>query len=259
MLPFSTLLRNALLLFEEKIMLFVAVTAIPLFVSYAIYWLLLNKIINTLATVHSVEQLQAMFSLNSSTTYLSSAAFLVIALINIFGLIANPIVASYNKHITWKTIIPESAKFFFSYIGLTILISLSLFGILIVSYLVCTIIASIFGYINHSYLNTVFFLLIPLVPNVLVLFSGIFFVFAPFALVTNQAGAWAALLTSWRLVKQHFFGIVIRLGLILIILILLTTLLQFIPLVGWSLAILISNITLTVFNYTLYLHLTTNE
>jgi hypothetical protein len=235
LLPFNTLLR------------------------YAIYWFLLNKIISTFIATNSIAQLQTMFALNSANTYLIIAAILVIIVINIFGLIANPIVASYNKHITWKTIIPESAKFFFSYIGLTLLISLTLFGILVLSYFICTLIVGIFGYINHAYFTTVFSTLIPLVPSLISLFSGIFFIFAPYALVNNQTGAWPALLTSGHLVKQNLFGVVVRLGLLLIILALLSSILQFIPLFGWSLAIMISNITLTVFNYTLYLHLTTNK
>lgn len=256
LLPFSTLLHNTVLLLEEKFVLFVAVVTIPLLATYVCYWLLLGIVLTDLQTIHSFVQLQQLFSWNSGTPYLIIAAGTFITVITIFGLLGGPIVATYNAHITWRTIVPRTLRYVFPYIRLTLFIGLCLFGVILLSYALATLVVGVTGLIHRPYFDVTYTAIIPLFPNLMVLLSGIFFIFTPYVLVSQErANAWNALLTSVRLVKKHFWGTLVRMGLVIALVFILASVLQFIPLVGIPLALIISNITITAYTYILYQNL----
>lgn len=256
LLPFTTLLHNTLLLLEEKFLLFVAVATIPLLATYVCYWLVLGVLMTDLQSVTSFAQLQQLFSWNSSAPYLIIFASLFITIVTIFGLLGTPIVATYNQHITWRTVVPRILRYVLPYIRLTLLTGLCLFGVVLLSYALATIVIGVTGLIQREYLDPFYSAVIPLFPNLMVLFSGLFFIFTPYVLVSQERGqAWPAMLTSVRLVRRHFWGIVVRVGLVIALLSILASVLQFIPVVGVALALILSNITLTAYNYILYQHL----
>ncbi len=256
LLPFSTLLYNAILLIERRFVLFLAVITIPLITTYFCYWLLLGILLIDLRNVQSITQLQQLFSWDNSTPYLIIFSGLFIMVVTLFGLIGGPVVATYNDHIHWRTIIPRIAHYVLPYVLLTVLIGFCLFGVLLLSYAVTTIVVSIAGLIRPSFLDPTYTVLIPLLPNSILLISGIFFIFAPYVLVSHeQPKAWLALLSSVRLVKHHFWFVTFRVSIVSALLAILSSVLQFIPIVGLWLAVIISSIVLTAYNYVLYQNL----
>lgn len=256
LLPFTTLLHNSILLLEGKFILFVAVVTIPLLATYVCYWLLLGIVVTDLQNVDSLVQLQQLFSWQSSRPYLIIAAGLFITVVTIFGLLGGPVVATYNEHITWRTIVPRTLRYVLAYIRLTLLVGLCLLGVLLISYALATVVVGIAGLLRRDYLDITYYSIIPLFPNVMLLFGSLFFIFTPYVLVSQeQPQAWKALLISARLVKRHFWGVLVRVGLAIALISILASVLQFIPLVGVPLALILSSITLTAYNYILYQHL----
>ena len=256
LLPFTTLLHNSVLLLERKFVLFVAVVTIPLLLTYVCYWLLLGVVVTDLQSVNSLVQLQQLFSWQSSRPYLIIAAGLFITIVTIFGLLGGPVVATYNEHITWRTIVPRTLRYVLAYVRLTILVGLCLLGVLLMSYALATLVIGVVGFIQRDYLDAMYNSIIPLFPNLMLLFGSLFFIFTPYILVSQeQPQAWQALLISVRLVKRHFWGVLIRVGLVITLISILASVLQFIPLVGIPLALILSSITLTAYNYILYQHL----
>ncbi|MBI2415304.1 MAG: hypothetical protein HYV33_01425 [Candidatus Kerfeldbacteria bacterium] len=253
---FSDLLHRSIRLLEHTMPVFLVAVAVPLLLSYSIFVLGVGLLINDVSTVQTYQDLVNIFSLDNPTLYYILIITMVAAVINIIGLLAAPVAAVRHDHVSVKNIFQTTLSYFWSYV-MVLLITVVLFGIAIIaSFVLVAGIMILIGLVDRSAIDVWYPYLATYIPSLAIGVVAFGVMFAPYHLVEQRAGAWAAIRTSIQVVRGQWVGLLIRELILLLSLSVITFIIQFIPVVGTALGILISTIILTTYNYILYSELT---
>lgn len=244
--------HRAAYFFEHNFPQIIFAIAFPTVVSLLIFWTGIGVTVAQLNQISTFQELTALFSWGSPTTYMLFMMGLVLFGLNIIGLIAGPLVMVNHERMKVTEILPKSISYFFAYLRLSILVVLALLALYIVVYLLIIIISTIVGFIDFNYLEPTFNTLAAILPNAAIILMALLFMFAPFALIQHNQGAYHALATSVVLVRLNFWHIVLRLSVVISMILLISFLLLFIPYVGYGLSFFMSGVVMTVYNYVLY-------
>lgn len=250
--PLSQSFHRAAFFLSEYFPQILFAVALPTLISLIIFWTGFGVTLAEITHVTNFAQLTQLFSWASPTTYMLIMMGLILFALDIIGLIAGPLVLIQHGRITLSQILPKTLTYFFAYLRLGILVALAMILLYVILYLVITILTIIIGLINYSYLEPTFTTLAGVLPNVGIVVMAIFFMFAPFALIQYNQGAYQALAASAGLVRAHFWPIVLRLALVISCVVLIDFLLLFIPYVGYGLSFFFSTLVITTYNYVLF-------
>lgn len=259
MKSFSTLLHDTAELIEKYFLEFLFATAVPFMFSYIFLWISSGLFINEFNKISNFNQLKELFAWDNRLLYLILILLVTIGFLNILGLIANPIVAVLQKKITIRNIFPTAMKYFGSYLWMLIIMSMIMLLLLIIGHLSVVLISIIVGIISVSLLDSIQIHLVNWIPSSLMMLGSLFFILTPYILIEKNNGAWQAIKTGATFVIHHFWSVLIREILLLISLSVMVFILQFVPLVGSFIAILLTSIILTAYNYIIYKDLTTKS
>lgn len=249
--PISTTFQRSWYFFEHHFLNILFAIALPVIVGLALLWTAFGVTLAEIQQTGSIDQLLAIFSLSSPTAYMLLVVAVAGFIIQIIGLIAGPLVM-VEPNISWKEIFPKSFSYFFSYLRLTFIVMGAVIMLYLICYLLITIITIIAGMINIDFIAPTLDVLSAIVPNLALVMAAVFFIFAPFVLVQIKTGAYQALVMSAVLVKNNFWGIVVRLVVVLMCVFVIGVALSFIPYVGFALSALVSSIVMTIYTFVLY-------
>lgn len=236
-----------------------AATGLPLLISYGVVWLTIGATFSRIQTTGSYEELITLFSPSSTLSYTLVLVGLVVFAINLIGWIAGPLVTIEQDRITLRTLFPRALKYFGPYFALALIVLLAAIVLQLFIFLIITIIITMVGFVDQNAIITVENYLIISLPDIGLFLLVLSVMFAPYFLIEQNLTAWQAILKSMGLVKRHFITTLVRFLLIAVLILLISFILGFIPIVGGALAYLIGGMTLTVYNYHLYKGLTTAE
>lgn len=249
--PFSTLAQDTMTFVGEHLLKLFVVVALPSTISFVIAWGGIAVLIARFNALSSWDQFVNFFSVSNSTMYIAVVIFGVVLILNVFGLIATPLV-TVDPYIPYRALLRRTAKYVGSYLLLMILVTLASAVIIAMSYLVITIIVTLIGMYKLSLIQVWEENLSLYLPNIALALMSVFFLYSPYILIEQGGRAWNALSTSASLVRHNFIHVIIRTVIIIACISVLTFLLQFIPVVGYGLAFFVSTIILTVYNYFVY-------
>lgn len=231
---------------------------VPLFLSYAVVWLTVGAVVSQLNSITTFQELTALFSGSSPVTYTLLVTAVVVLAINIMGWVAGPLITIEQDKIKLLDLFPKAAKYFWSYFVLALLVIFGLVLLELAVFLVITIIITLVGFIDTAFIATWESYLVGILPDVALVVFMVALMFAPYFLIDQKLTAWQATQRSVSLVWHHFGTVMIRFLLLATIIVIVSFVLQFIPIFGGALAYLVGSILLTVYNYHLYKGLTSN-
>ncbi len=230
---------------------------VPLFLSYAVVWLTVGAVVSQLQSISTFQELTALFSGSSPVTYTLLVTAVVVLAINIMGWVAGPLVTIEQGKIKLLELFPKATKYFWSYFALAVMVICGAVVLEIMVFLVITIIITAVGFFDTALIATWENYLVSIVPDVVIIVYMVALMFAPYFLIDQKLTAWQATQRSLSLVWHHFGTVMVRFLLLATIIIIISFVLQFIPIFGGALAYLVGSILLTVYNYYLYKGLTT--
>ncbi len=257
MQSFSSLIQNSFAFLEVYFLELLFAVSLPLIVTYLFAWTTSGMYINKINAITNYQQLLDLFSLQSGINYFAIIAVLVIAVTSLIGLISAPLVAVKHKDLTIRTIFPETLKYFWSFLGFAVLASVAYIIFFLIGSIINIIIAIVIGLFSVDLLNQWQAYFGTVIPTLFTLIAVMLLVFGPYVLIDKHEGPWHAVITSIELVFKHFWGILIRLFVMLIPLTVIVLLLQFVPIVGFPLASILGLIISTAYIYTMYQDLIT--
>jgi hypothetical protein len=188
---------------------------------------------------------------SSTLTLLLIATIVVVQTLGVIALIYTVV-----EHETVAIVhaFEHALPYFFRFIVVSIsVVVVSLFG-LVVGFIPVLIAGIIAGAISLDLLNTTFDWLTLIAPIFSAIFST-FFIFAPYILVSKNCSVRTALRESPRLVRDHFWETAIRLSLFYSVVTIVVLVLQYIPMVGPLISLVVITPFTVVYLYTLYQHL----
>lgn len=227
-------------------------TGLPVLVSYAVVWLTIGATFTQIKNTSSFEDLLGLFSFSSPLTYTILLTGLVVLAINILGWAAGPLITIQPDQAKVSNVFQKAAKFFWSYFTLALIVIVATVLLELGIFLLITIIMTLIGFVNPDAIFNVETYLITTLPDIALLLFVMGLMFAPYFLIEEKLSAWQAILKSLALVKKHFVTTLVRFLFIAAIILILSFVLAFIPVVGGGLAYLVGSIVLTVYNYHLY-------
>lgn len=252
MMSFSKTLHETAALLEEHFLELLFAVALPLIVFFTFFWAVMGMVIVEINATTSYQELLNVFNLENSTIVFAGLAFLLIAFVNILGFVAAPLVAVQHKTITVRKIFPTAMKYFWPAVLMVVMMSIIYFLVIVVSFMFVTVLLTIIAMVNLDAVATAQILLSNTIPTISILLTTLLFTFAPYILVDKNQGAWQAVSTSIELVRKHFWSLLLRIGIMVIVLSVVVFILQFIPVIGSPLAAILGAIILTAYNYILY-------
>lgn len=252
MLPFSSLLRHTFGLLEKYFWHFFVSAVLPLLLFYFIYWVLLAILVGSFHSTQSINDLIALISFHTSTSYIILFFITLLSLVSILGLITVPVAAVHHRTISVIDIFRKSLHYIGSYVLMIIIMGLLLIPVLLLGYFLLTIVLIILGSMHRDWIDIWYNNLAYWIPSGLITVASFFFMFAPFILVEKDQGAWHAVKNSILLVAHHFWGLAIRSVIVVLALGITTFVIFYIPVVGFALSVLINTLLLTAYNYILY-------
>lgn len=233
---------------SDHFLKFLFVTAIPLLVTYIFYWSTIGSFV---FSTKILENPAEIFSAKSGFVYFAIIAALIIFIVQIIGAIALLVTTVNHSNVKLTEIIYKSLDFFWSFVLLGIYFLIILVLGMLFGYILLAVLGALIGLLSLDYLD-IFFNSFISIPALITIIMAFFLVFAPYLLIDGQAKAWESMRKSFHLVKNYFWQIVIRLLIAYAIITTVAFILSFIPVVGASLAALISLPILTIYTYVLY-------
>ncbi|EKD76740.1 MAG: hypothetical protein ACD_43C00008G0004 [uncultured bacterium] len=250
--PISSSFHRAWFLFEHYFPKILFAIAIPIIIGSVLLWTAFGVTLMEIKQTASYEQLLSIFSLSSPTAYMLLLAAVAGFIVQIIGLIAGPLVMIEHETIKIKDIFPRAFTYFFRYLRFIILVAGAVTVLFLISYLLITIISVIAGMISFNYIEPTLNVLSAIIPNLALLGIVIFFIFSPFMLIQSNQGAYQAIVLSTVYVKNNFWGLVLRLIIVMMCVFVVSVALSFIPYIGVPLSALVSSCLMTVYTYVLY-------
>lgn len=255
----SYLLQQTASFIMKHFVLLMLATGLPLLISYGVVWLTIGATFNRIQQAGTFDELVTLFSPSSTLAYTLILVAVLVLAINLIGWIAGPLITIEQSNITWKNLLTRSMKFFWPYFALALI---ALFAVVVIElgiFLIITIILTAVGFVNRDVILITENYLVILLPDIALFLLVMGLMFAPYFLIAEKLSAWQAVVKSITLVKRHFITTLVRFLLIAILIIMLSFVVGFIPVVGGGLAYLIGGMMLTVYNYYLYKGLTNPE
>lgn len=250
--PISVSFHRAWYLFHRHFLKILFAIALPLAVGLALLWTAFGVTWFEVKQTVSYEQLVDIFTLSSPTAYMLLLAVLAGFVVQVFGLIAGPLVMIEHDTIKIKDIFPRAFNYFFRYLRLIFLVAGAVTVLFLISYLLITIITIIAGMMSFNYIEPTLNVLSAIIPNLALLILIVFFIFAPFILIQTEERAYQSLVMSSVLVKNNFWSLALRLLVVMTCVFVIGVGLSFIPLVGFALSALVSSCIMIVYTYVLY-------
>lgn len=258
MISFTKLLHDTFSLLEKHFLEFLFAVAFPLIIFFMFIWSIVAMFTADINAVTNYQELLQTFSLSNGTTVFALLSLILISFVNIVGFIAAPLVAVQHDTIAIRKIFPTAMKYFSSGLMMIIMMSIIYFLLLIIGYVFVTVLLTIIAFINVDIVPNVQTVLTNVIPSGLVLLATFSFTFAPYILVDKNPGAWNAIIESIGLVKKHFWPLLFRMAILILLLSVVLFIIQFIPLIGSPLATILGAIIITAYNYILYREVTQN-
>lgn len=222
-------------IFSGHFLKFMAITIIPILIFNLIYWLGIGS---TILSLDGLSNPLEFFNFSNGYFYFLIILLIMAIFINIIGAIALFVVAGkYNEYNIWA-VFKKSVEFFWGFVWMSIIIGIIQLIGLIVGYLLLAAISSIIGLINPEIMKYIFDYLL-IIPVIVVGILSIFLTFAPFCLILRGKNGWTSVKLSFKLIRGHFWAVVIRLFIAYIVVSLIMLSLGFIPAVGIALGALI--------------------
>lgn len=238
-------------IFSEHFLKFLFVTAIPLIISYAFVWSTAGSLIFSLKTLADPK---TVFSASSGFFYFAIIAFLIIGITQIWGAIALLVAVIFHKEFKLGEIFYRSLRFFWSFILLSLITLVVVAVFMFLGYLVLFFITVLIGLLNNDLLLTIFNNL-NFIPTIAVFLASTFLIFAPYFLIEDKLSAWSAFRKSFRLVRNYFWPVIVRLLIVYAVVYTIMFLITLIPYVGQAIAILLSIPLLAIYTYVIYKNL----
>lgn len=258
MISFTKTLHDTFTLLGKHFLEFLFAVAFPLIVFFLFFWSIVGMFTADINEATSYQELIQTFSLSNGTTVFALLSLILIGFINIVGFIAAPLVAVQHDTITIRQIFPTAMKYFNSGLLMIIMISVIYFLLLIIGFTLVTIILTVIAFINLDLATSAQTILSNSIPSLLILIATFLFTFAPYILVDKKSGAWNAIVESASLVKKHFWPLLLRMGILVLLLSVILFIVQFIPVIGSPLATILGAVIITAYNYILYREVTKN-
>lgn len=251
-LRLTELFSNTVTFTAKHFFALVFANVIPLLLSYAVVWLTIGAVVSQLQSATSFEEVAAIFSATSPVTYTIVITAVVVLAINIMGWIAGPLITIEQDKLKLVEIFPRAARYFWSYFLLALMVIAGAVVIELAIFLLITIIITVVGLVNRDLIEVWENYLVSVLPDVGLIVFMVVLMFAPYFLIEQKLTAWQAVQRSVKLVLHNFGHVLVRFLLLAVIIILLSFVLQFIPIFGGALAYLVGSILLTVYNYYLW-------
>lgn len=248
----SELFQNTASFMAKHFMALLLAHLLPLLLSSAVVWLTVGTVISQMKAAQSFDEVLTLFSSTSPVTYTMIITAVIVLCISIMGWIAGPLITIEQDKLKLVDIFPRAAKYFWSYFALSLIVLTGAAVLMLAVFLIITIIITLIGFIDTNLIATWDNYLVTILPDVALLGYLITLMFAPYFLIEQKLTAWQAVQQSVQLVLHHFGQVILRFLLVAAIIILISFVLQFIPIVGGALAYLVGSIILTVYNYYLY-------
>lgn len=255
-LRLSALVHNTATFIIKHFVALLFVNLIPLVVSYAVVWLTVGAVVSQINSAGTFEEVVALFSSTSPATYTMIITGVLVLCLNIMGWIAGPLITIEQEKIKLVEIFPRAAKYFWSYFLLAIMVIAGAIMLELVVFLIITIIITLAGLIDSNLIVPWENYLMSILPDVALIAYMVALMFAPYFLIEQKLTAWQSVQRSVKLVLGNFGHVLVHFLLLAAVIILVSFVLQFIPIFGGALAYLVSSMLLTVYNYYLYKSLT---
>lgn len=256
MLSISDLLRKTFHLLETHFLEFLFAIAVPVIIAYVALWIGSAMFITDFNNVQTFADLTELFSFEQRTLGIIILCILIAVFANLLGFIAAPLVAIEQETITIKNIFPRALKYFGTYLVYIVLFGIFLLLTTILAYLTIFIIDVLLGFISKPFLDTVNVGLTDGLTTLFLTITSFFLSFAVFFMIDKQLGAWQSMKHSVQMVASHFWGVLIRLAIGIMCVAVIGFILQYIPVVGTTLTLIVGILILTPYQYFMYKDLT---
>lgn len=256
MLSISDLLHKTFQLLETHFLEFLFAIGAPAIIAYIALWIGSGVFISDFNNVQTFSDLAGLFSFEQRTLGIALLSLLIVGFANILGLIAAPLVAIEHETITIKKIVPRTLKYFGTYLVYLILFGIALLLAIILAHLVLFIIDVIVALFSVSLLDAINIHLETWLTNGALFLTSFFLSFAVFFIIDKQMGAWQSIKHSVQMVADHFWAVLIRLGLGAICIAVISFILQYIPIVGTFITFIVGILILVPYQYFIYKDLT---
>lgn len=230
---------------------FFGVAAIPAFITVVLGFSVEVSVIAGFARLTNVMD---FFNTTNSHFIVSLLIVLTIALVQGIGVIAMTYMAVHYEHTAVHGAFEHALAFFWRFLGLGAVVLLASIVGLVVGFVVVVIIAIPIGIYSIDAMNTSFntLTIIPLITSSL---ATSFFLFAPYSMIDNNSSITKALQHSIRLVRGHFWPVIIRFVLMYAILTICILALRLLAPVGNILFLLFISPLLVIYLSVLYQHM----
>lgn len=255
---FTSLLRKTFSYIEKYFLEMLFAVAIPVIVSYVFLWIMSANFISDFNSATSLDDILALVSLDGRTLYITLITLTIALFMNLIAVVAAPLTIVRHATISYKEIFPMTLKYIGPYLLMLIIMGLLLVVAIFLANLVMAIILLVGGIISEQSITILYEALSYWLPTLFTMVAFLLFTFAPFYLIDKNYTAWQSIKHSMQLVKNNFWGVAIRIGILSIILLVLSFMLKIIPVVGPMLVLMVSGIIATIYNYVLYTNLTTD-
>ncbi len=248
LISLSTLWHQWWDIFSNHFLFWVFISFIPWFLSYVAFVVILGKFVTALEIASSW---QDIFGWQASTLYFIIIGILIIAIVQIFGTLALLVSTVNYREINNKSIIDKTDKFFWKYLGLSVIMGLISLIVIIIGYIIIALLGTLIGLLNLEILTN-WFNWLELIPLALGLFTSACLIFSPYSLIEKNNSILQSIKHSFKLVKGHFLPVITRLIIAYTIILTLVIIFNLIPWIGPIAAITLASPALVIYIYLLY-------
>ncbi len=248
LISLSTLWHKWWDIFSTHFLFWVFISFIPWFLTYVAFVIVLGKFVTAFEAASSWQELLGW---QSSTLYFIIIGVLIIAVLQIFGTLALLVSAVNYRELNTKSIIAQTSKLFWKYLGLSLIMGLISLLAIIIGYFVITFLGMLIGLLNLEVLTN-WFNWLELIPLALGLFVSACLIFSPYSLIEKNNSIIKSIKHSLKLIRGHFLPVLIRLIIAYTIVLTLVVVFNLVPWVGPIAAITLSSPALVIYIYLLY-------
>lgn len=235
-------------IFSTHFLFWVFISFIPWFLSYVTMVVMLGKFITALRTATSWQEILGW---QASTLYFIIIGVLIIAILQIFGTLALLVGVVNYRELNTKSILAQTYKLFWKYLGLSLVMGLISLVVIVISYIIVSVLGMLIGLLNLEILVN-WFNWLKLIPLTLGLLLSAFLIFSPYSLIEKNNSIIKSIKHSFLLIRGHFWPVIIRLIIAYVVILTLVIIFNLIPLAGPVFAITLSSPALVIYVYLIY-------
>ncbi|MFH1425818.1 MAG: hypothetical protein ABIG66_00075 [Candidatus Kerfeldbacteria bacterium] len=243
--------HDSIELYIKRFLTLVGVALVPNLITYILILSLRASVISSIARLNEI---QDYFSLSNVNLYIAFLIFAIIIVVYILGVIALTWTVINHEKATILGAFEHSLAYFWRFVAQSIALALITTAGLLAGYLIVALIGVVLGNFSVELINDWlgWLTLLPLLVSSI--FSA-FFLFAVYSIIDKDNSTTKALQHSFRMVRTHFWAVIVRVVLIYIFIYVLVFVLNLIPYVGNAFALLIVLPFAVVYLYVLYKNL----